>query len=762
MQISIKKNPILTIKTGLLVINFVCILILIIVANTDIEYKSLLPNQNSWQSEGSFIHDGEFPSDKRELSDRKEKHEVPELWASWAGSDGNIGHLVSESFLAPSKMMLFIVGYPNHSLNQSNNPGEKWKKITVSLPATWRRNSVRLVAIDAARDLKGWLGLSTPFKLPWWYFFKQYALLFIAFFLLVFLIPGFAPSSLSGFNLQSIYRWAGLAGICYCLIHLRYVGSEAEQLRTNILFTYLFLLSAPFFYICSRILLPKLLSMFLFSGFILLALFPYKLFYASEINLCTSYQYPPPETVFGLPGYWVLIILGFIALFVTLCWWLLKKRKYGWILPRKEVAVCFVLLAILLLQILPRLNDHSPRMVNKGVQRECKGRCTIEFFGHCVMCDVDHHAMINGMYKGVPDDYKIFVINRRALSPFLYSLIETYMDPYYAIIVINSIFLYLIMLAGYTLALHFNLNRTVAIVFAILLSANMILHQQTVEGVFYVSKTAFAFFILTVGYKLRIFSQTTSWKQKLLFCSILACSSLTYDPYITVVFLFLWAFLHAICEINTNVRSSGRIMLHGIFYSMAPMLSLFILESILGHYGLEGNSDNIGARSDVLEKVLLLPAYFFNNMDKIYKLADHSINTLVFRNPRSDEYLALLGSFGVVSFFAIMPGYIKSENRKGLYAIFLATLLLPLVAKLSASIPPLAKYSYIYLDRNRTTDYLPALILSQSIGIYHLAKVCCKRLPLWIKPSYFVYSATLFIFIYSYYNIFSAIFKWKT
>jgi len=756
------------IKQAIFSLNLILILLFTIIAFTNVKYQSLVTKSDSWKIKDTFVKK-ENPSVKSKLQDVKQLiDDGIAFWSSWAGSAHNTGLWVSAPFQAPSKMEMWIAGYPIHPHNQLYleqietgekffiapfNPGTKWVEITFAVPASMRQTRIRLVAIDNGKDIRGWLGLSAPYKIRWWSPLNPYASLYLTFAFLLLLIPGFIPESIFGFDLKSVFNYAAIIGLYFLLINFRYVCAEPERFQTNVLFSFLFFISAPCFYVCSRILLPKFLGMFMFTCFLVFALFPYRLFFNQNAILCDYFLYSDPQILLGWSRYWIIIILGFFAMVITACQWLYKKRKYSWVLPKKEIAISLFLLLLLLLQIMPRLNTRALFHANGEVKHVCDGRCKVEFFGYCVTCDVNHHTLINGMYKGVADNYSNFVINRRGLSPFLYSLVEPYINPYYAAVIINGLFFYLIILSGYALAVHFKQNTTIAIICAILLASNKLLHIYTVTVAFYLAKTAFAFLILAAGYKLHVFSKTTSLKSKLLFCSILACCALTYDPYIFVTFLFFWALFHALGQIKVNPRETGRIILHGICYCIVPMLSLFVFESILKQYGMEGYSDNLISRRDIFAKLPLFPTYLFNHTAEMAQLAGECIDTLIFSNPQKMEYIELFGSFGVISFFVFIPKYIKSDKPNGLYAVYLATLSIPLIAMLIASIPPLAKYSYIYISFIRTTDYLPALILSQSIGLYYIAKASCGWLPIRLKPSYAAYGASLYIYLYAYFQL---------
>jgi hypothetical protein len=138
-----------------------------------------LTDRNDWVAVGGFKLNGEYPSNKSELSNVQNYLSIkPTKWASWSGNDGNTGKLISKPFTPPKEFGIFAVGYPNRPGNQlylekvssgeklaitRENPKENWVESKVTLPDTWFGDEVRIVAIDESTDMFGWLGISTPF-----------------------------------------------------------------------------------------------------------------------------------------------------------------------------------------------------------------------------------------------------------------------------------------------------------------------------------------------------------------------------------------------------------------------------------------------------------------------------------------------------------------------------------------------------------------------------------------------------------------------
>lgn len=548
--------------------------------------------------------------------------------------------------------------------------------------------------------------------------------------------------------------------LCCLAIHLRYVCDPDERLRTFIFFSYGFFLSAPCFYVVFRLVFPEVIGRFFFIFYLFLALFPYKIFFPSSFDLCRIYTDPSTTLFWGLNRSWVIVLYGILSLILTLVWGWFSKHSLIGKTSKKELVICGMLLLVVLVQIGPRIDRNSPRLVGEGMHHgdlpcddDLTGKCVKEFWGHCVMCDVRHHTDANGIFKGFDHTYHKWVNNRRGLNAYLYALVEPFLHPYWAALFINGFFFYLILLAGYTLARHFRFNDTIALVCPILFSANYLLLHDTVDTSFYVQKHAFPIFLLVAGYVLRIFSDSASWTHKLLFGSILACSALVYTPFINVAFIFFWGGLHALEQIKISRQKTFSFLLHAGIYALIPLLSLRGFEMLLRHYHLEGYLDNANVRNVILEKLLIIPSYLLHNTGEFIARCNREIFQLFFRNPVLNEYFALLGVLGVICFFSLLVRAIPRHERQGVYAIYSACLIVPFIAALAAYIPPVAQYAPAYTAPDRVSNYYILFILAQSMGITYIAKQMCRWLPEWIRPEYLIFLMVSCIFAFSYYRI---------
>ncbi len=547
----------------------------------------------------------------------------------------------------------------------------------------------------------------------------------------------------------------------------RDASSSKEGIRTAfVLSAFVFLLSVPCFYLIFRTVFGKFLGLLFSVFYVLLAVFPYKLFYGPEVKLSNICFHPAPTTIFGLSGIWVLIFYFTVSLFVTSAYWFYKTQKFFPVIAKKQLSIFILLLLAALIQIGPRLGKNSPKCVKRNLHRDgiftnirttkfhgfeiternlhkddvVTNIRTTKFYGfETGGNDVFHHVVPSGMFKGVFKGCKNYAVNRRGLTPYLYSLISTYFHPYYATIIINGIFYYIILVSGYLLAKHLGLSESIAVAYSILLSANYFILFYTIMAYFYLQYSVFIMLILLLIFRLQIFETPWQVSRQLLFCSVLACSGLTYDPFVFSGIVLVWGFFHSIRTLGTNIKKSLGTIVQSLVFAVVPICSQHLWEMLLRFYHLQGLPKNTQIRAALFDKLLLLPSFIYTNFLECGAIASRIIVKLVVENPilavddpieTQIEYWFLLGMLGVFSFFVLLPKYVSKEHRQGLYACYISNLGLSFVTSLAAAIPPLMRYHYIFISEARTNYAYPVLILAQSIGIYHITKVCCDKLKI--------------------------------
>jgi hypothetical protein len=536
---------------------------------------------------------------------------------------------------------------------------------------------------------------------------------------------------------------------------------------------FVFFLSAPCFYLIFRVLFGQFLGLLFFVFYILLALFPYKLFYGPEVNLSNICFYPVPTTIFGASGIWVVIFYFVVSVFAASAYWFYKTDKFFPAIRKKQVLLFLLLLLAALIQIGPRLGENSPKSVRRGLHRENAPNPyhTLKFYGiETGGYDVWHHVGPSGMFKGSFEASRQVVINRRGFGPYLFSLVSTYFHPYYGAIILNGIFYYIIIVAGYLLAKHLGLSESIAITFSILLSANYFILSMTLEPVFYTQYLAFVILILLLIYRLNIFDRPREAKNQILFCCVLACSGLTYDPFVFSGVVLLWGFFHSIRALSISIKKALGTIAHTAALGVVPIFSQYLWEVLLRFYDLQGVPDNLQARAELLDRVLLLPKYLCSNFGEFAALVGRNIIRIVVENPvfpakellpptapptaftgeATIEYWPLLGLLGVFSFFVFLHKYVRKENREGLYACYISNLSIALLSSLAAAIPPLMKYHWIFLTPSRTNNAYPVLILAQSIAIFHIVKFCCNKFRIEAKTKFIVVAIAVCIYILSF------------
>ncbi|MBN2271817.1 MAG: hypothetical protein JXN61_14460 [Sedimentisphaerales bacterium] len=513
--------------------------------------------------------------------------------------------------------------------------------------------------------------------------------------------------------------------------------------------SFIFLISAPCFYFVFKMLLGEFIGLLFLVFYVILSVFPYKIFYGSAINLNSMFFSPVPRTVLGIGGGWIVIFYFVIALSAVCGYWFYKTGKFFPSIQKRKAIIFCVLLLAALIQICPRLGKNAPKSMQANIRKAdtAKFGPTSKFFGFDTGgFDLWQHIGPSGMFKG---DFRKCdgLINRRGLGPYCYSLVSTYFHPYYAAIIVNGTFYFLIIVSGYLLAKHLGLSEAVSILCAILLAANYHILFFTAVPYFYITYFAFIILILLLLFKMRLFEDPTKVGDQLFFCSVLACSGLTYDPYVFTGILFLWGLFHVFRKPNTQPRRFLRITAHTLILAAIPILGQKAWEMLLQMHNLQGRDVNIQSRSDVFSRLVQIPGQIYTHFWAYGALVSRNIIRIVVENPvlpardllkdsapevsalfeNSIEYWSLLGLLGVFSFFVWLPRYIDKEHRGGLYACYISNLSISLISSLVAAIPPLMTYGWMFLSPSRTNNAYPVLILAQGIGIYHITRFCCCK-----------------------------------
>ncbi len=556
----------------------------------------------------------------------------------------------------------------------------------------------------------------------------------------------------------------------------RDVSASREAVKTAfVLSAFMFLLSAPCFYVIFRILFGEYLGLVFSVFYVFLSLFPYKLFYGAEVTLSNICFEPVPATIFGASGVWVVILYFVVSLLIASIYWFYKRGKFLPVIEKGRAFVFVLLFLAVLIQVLPRLGERSPKAVRRDRHRPAAERSypyrTQQFFGvETGGADVWHHVGPSGMFRGDFRVAKGVVINRRGFAPYVYSLISTYFHPYNAGIIVNAVFYYIIVVCGYLLAKQLDLDESVAIAYSVLLSANYFILNFTLEPVFYVQYFAFIILILLLIPRLGVFEDSGDVKDKTLFCFVLACCGLTYDPFVFSGIVLLWGLFHSFRVLGESVKKSLGAAVKGVVFAIFPVFSQYLWEVLLRLYGLQGMPDNMEVRANLSERLFLLPRYIYTNFWQFGALASRNIIRLVVENPVlpakdlidtsahptaftgecSIEYWSALGLVGVSSLFVLLPRYLSKEHKEGIYACYVSNLSIGLLTSLAAAITPLMKYHWIFLAPSRTNNAYPVLILAQSIGIYHITKFCCDKFKMPTRTQAVVIVVAVVIYMLSF------------
>ena len=155
-------------------------LILFLVLSTSFGWASNTPDETSYLG---FSHDGGFCLRGITAQTRWDPslgRDDPPVWGSVCDNDQSQGRIVSDPFLAPAYISLYLSGYAgtpglrlylrNRETNEEldlalKHPDDGWHLQTFPLPAKWTGQPVELIGEDRATEVHGWFGFTAP-KLP--------------------------------------------------------------------------------------------------------------------------------------------------------------------------------------------------------------------------------------------------------------------------------------------------------------------------------------------------------------------------------------------------------------------------------------------------------------------------------------------------------------------------------------------------------------------------------------------------------------------
>lgn len=137
--------------------------------------KALFAQQNLLATNNGFCSEGAYPS----TNWPEGRPKSIDVWGSYcAHGDQSVGSAITFPFQATAMFTLYLSGYPDsagvelslenladHSkiaIQPHDDPGTRWLPYRFITPAAWIGKPIRLVAIDNATELNGWLGFSRP------------------------------------------------------------------------------------------------------------------------------------------------------------------------------------------------------------------------------------------------------------------------------------------------------------------------------------------------------------------------------------------------------------------------------------------------------------------------------------------------------------------------------------------------------------------------------------------------------------------------
>lgn len=496
--------------------------------------------------------------------------------------------------------------------------------------------------------------------------------------------------------------------------------------RATVLGSAVFLLTLPAAWFVCRRLFGRLVGTALLITYLLLALFPFRIFYPKGADLCGLVS-APPKAFFGTGG---VFILAAFALLGLLGAYLLHRRTvadYLRRIPLVKVLIYCSLLLLAFLQVLLRYGSNSPKSVDGGWHHDSTPYNRSVFWG-VRYGGGDHpmHIEPSGMFRGVGStrtyNAHYMKINNRSMGPFLYSLVCPFLNPYASAVAVNFVFYFIILIASYLLATRLGLNQWISVGFSILLSANHYILWRTVEPYFYIQYDAALILLFYGMIELGPLDGKASASTYLIFGSLLSTAALCYDSVLVSTALILWT-VFRVCRFDGGF--DWRVLAAGIGFALLPHLIYQSWDATLKALHVAGSQLHTSYRVVFMKKLLGLPGYIFDEPWQCLRMVDNAIARLLLLN-RLDtqivEYWASLGLLGVISLFALLPRYCSKEPMRDLMLLFFSCVVMGVLTVLAGALPPRTLIDQLVFDPERTTAAAyPAVVLGQSVGLFHLA-----------------------------------------
>ena len=546
------------------------------------------------------------------------------------------------------------------------------------------------------------------------------------------------------------------------------------KMRTVYFNLFMFTLFLPSVFFVTRVMFGN------FSSYWLSILF---IFMAFAIPTSRGEIYFPKESlILGLDAKWFL--LGIIILSFTLAC-LIYKFKHSNFFPnffqtepkRKVVFLSIILIFIMCFaQNIFRFGQYCLPGEEKipTEDRLVKNNGQNRFFGiGYVGWDMHHHTSPGALFSGTNLDPKIkrSVINDRPNSGYIYALFSRYFHPYIAQHLGTLLFYFFSVSATYLLARHVGLSNPIGLSLAIIfLSCDfMLLYSSKPYGyIYYYGAVPIIIYFQT---KIKLLSGKCAYTDIILFICLLSLISLAYYPYIYVLYSLIMLLCYAAYRVAVDNQSLKKVFnkKYIILILLAVFIPLIVKISwaeLLSAYDMLGREANRDVNAYYLSNLLKLPQYFFEHPIEFAKVLNSNFITVAAVNYIEIERWQIVGFTGL-QFLLFLPKYLPANVYIPLYSIYIATIVVSLIASLSATIWPHSKFP-VNLALTPARSCLAQLTLSfaQLFGFYHMfnfAKCFLERLfktTFKFRLDYIILTISCIIFLLSFSKLYAVWSVW--